>query len=153
MGHVTHTLECNTPVEYAFDYVTDYRLIPGWIMGVKRFTPIGEQTRDVGAQFDGEINLGPMSLNLLLDYTGWEDNKAFSARFSKGVEGTMTMHFSPLGEGKTRISAELDYRVGKGLVGKVLDKAIQAFVGPCLRHVDKNLTRQLHESYAKTATV
>lgn len=151
MGHVEHASACEAPVDYAFEYITDYRNVPKWMLGLKHFAPIGEQTKGVGATFDGAINLGPITLHVAINFTDWEDDKSFGAHFTKGVDGTLTMRFEPLGEDRTRLSVVVDYTVGAGIAGKLLDKAIQAFVGPCLRYIDKHLLRQIKDGYARTA--
>lgn len=152
MGHYTHTLECNVPVEYAFKYITDYRLIPEWVMGVNRCNPLTDQTEGVGAEFDGVVNLGPISVHLLMAFIKWDENREFATRFTKGVEGTLTMNFEAIDENRARMSAELNYSAGNGLMGRLLDKAIRAFIPMCLRYVDKTLSRKLHDGYAEMTT-
>lgn len=154
MEHVEHILQCNAPTDYAFDYATDYQLMPNWVMGIKRYSPITKQTSGIGAKFDGEINFGPISAHIQLSYTEWEAGKLFSALIAKGVKGAVTLKFDPINENQTKITIIVDYSANKsGILGSILEKAMKTFIGPCLRYMEKNLSNQINTNYAAKKVV
>ncbi|QIS11940.1 SRPBCC family protein [Nocardia arthritidis] len=148
MGHVSYTAEGAAPAEFAFEYVADYRNLPRWVFGVKHYTPVGEQSRGVGAVFDSALNLGPMTLHLRGEVIEWEDNAVITLRAVKGVEGTARWTFEPIDAGHSRIGVVLDYRVPGGIAGRALDRVIQAIVGPTVKHAEKHLRHQIESAYA-----
>ncbi|GAB2674509.1 SRPBCC family protein [Nocardia goodfellowii] len=152
MGHVEHAAVANAPREYAFEYVDDYRNVPRWMFGVKHFTPVGEQTSGVGAVFDTAINLGPMTLHVRGDVIEWEENSVIALRAVKGIEGRMRWHFETLGADTAKISVVCDYQVPGGLTGRALDRVIQAFIGPAIRHTEKHLRQQIESGYQKASS-
>lgn len=150
MGHVEHSATCAAPVGFAFTYVADYRNVPTWMFGIRHFTPAGEQTSGVGAVFDTALHLGPTTLHLRADTTEWVDGSRVTMRAIKGIEGTIRWDFQSLGEDVTKVSATADYRVPGGLAGRALDRVIQAFIGPAIRHTEKQLREKIESSYQES---
>jgi len=151
MGHAEHRVECSAPIDHAFTCVTDYRSLPNWVLGLKHFDPLGEQTKGKGAAFDGAVNLGPITLPIRMNFTQWEDNTSFAAHFTDGVEGTLTVGFERIDQQRTLLNVALDYSVGKGISGRLLDKAIGAFIGPSFRYVDHHLPGQIENGDAEVS--
>lgn len=147
MGHVEHSAIGDAPVDFAFEYVADYQNVPKWMFGVKRFTPLGTQTRGLGAKFDTALNLGPTTLNLHAEVTEWVADRLITLYATKGIEATMRWTFAPIDATTTRIRVVADYKVPGGLAGRALDKIIQAFVGPAIRFTEKHLREQIQTAY------
>ncbi|WP_431963058.1 SRPBCC family protein [Nocardia sp. bgisy134] len=143
MGHLEHSATGRAPVDFAFAYVADYRNVPKWLFGIRHYTPVGEQTSGAGAVFDTTVQLGPTTLNLRVEIVEWEDGAKISLHAIKGIEGTVRWGFESVGEDSTKIDVVVDYRVPGGLAGRALDKIIQAFVGPAIRHTEKSLREQI----------
>ncbi|QIS10659.1 SRPBCC family protein [Nocardia arthritidis] len=148
MGHVEHTATGLAPVDFAFDYVEDYRNVPKWMFGIKHFTPLTEQTTGVGARFDTALHLGPTTLHLHAEVIEFVRHEMITLRAVKGIEGTIRWTFAPIDERSMTIGAIADYRVPGGLAGRALDRIIQAFIGPAIRHTEKNLRQQIESAYA-----
>ncbi|MFF3225923.1 SRPBCC family protein [Nocardia suismassiliense] len=150
MGHVEHSATCAAPVDFVFTYVADYRNVPNWMFGIRHFTPVGEQTSGVGAVFDTALHLGPTTLHLRADTIEWIDGARVTMRAIKGIEGRIRWDFATLGAEATKVSATADYRVPGGLAGRALDRVIQAFIGPAVRHTEKNLREKIETSYRES---
>lgn len=103
-----------------------------------------------GATFDTAVHLGPTTLRLRVEVTDWLDNSTVTLRAVKGIEGTIRWDFAAVDESTTRITATVDYRVPGGLAGRALDRIIQAFVGPAIRHTEKHLREHLDRAYAES---
>ncbi|MEV0298705.1 SRPBCC family protein [Nocardia sp. NPDC050710] len=150
MGHVTHSAIGNAPIEFAFTYVADHETVPRWMFGVKHFTPVGEQTSGVGAVFDTALHLGPTTLHLRAEVTEWVEDSVVTLHAIKGIEGTVRWTFAPIDATTTEITAIIDYTVPGGLAGRALDRILQAFIGPAIRHTEKNLRQQIEVGYAES---
>ncbi|GAA5093019.1 SRPBCC family protein [Nocardia iowensis] len=150
MGHVEHSATCKAPVDYAFTYVEDYRNVPEWMYGIRHFTPVGEQTSGVGSVFDTALHLGPTTLHLRTDTIEWMAGSRVTMRAIKGIEGTIRWDFASLGPETTKVTATADYRVPGGLAGRALDRVIQAFMGPAIRHTEKHLREKIETSYQES---
>lgn len=150
MGRVEHSATCAAPVDFAFAYVADYRNVPEWMFGIRHFTPIGEQTSGVGAVFDTALYLGPTTLHLHADTIEWIDGSRVTMRAIKGIEGTIRWDFQALAVDVTKVSATAHYRVPGGLAGKALDRIIQAFIGPAIRHTEKHLREKIETSHQES---
>ncbi|QIS04482.1 SRPBCC family protein [Nocardia brasiliensis] len=150
MGHVEHSAACKAPADFAFGYVADYRNVPRWMFGIRHFTPVGEQTSGVGAVFDTALHLGPTTLHLRADTIEWLEGARITMRAIKGIEGSIRWDFEAIDPDTTNVGATADYRVPGGLAGRVLDRVIQAFIGPAIRHTEKHLREQIETSYRES---
>ncbi|PXX70955.1 polyketide cyclase/dehydrase/lipid transport protein [Nocardia tenerifensis] len=150
MGHVEHSARCAAPVGFAFAYVADYRNVPKWMFGIRHFTPVGEQTSGLGAVFDTALHLGPTTLQLRSDITEWVDDSRVTIRAIRGIEGAIRWDFAAVHARLTEITATADYRVPGGLAGRALDRVIQAFIGPAVRHTEKNLREKIEARYQES---
>ncbi|WP_158608026.1 SRPBCC family protein [Nocardia panacis] len=148
MGHVEVGATARAAIEAAFEYVDDYRHVPDWMFGVKHFTPLGAQTSGVGARFDTALNLGPTTLHLQGEVVEWARDAVVTLRVRKGIEGTLRFTFQPLDAEATRIDAVVDYKVPGGLAGLALDRVLRAFIGPAVRHTERNLRERIEFDYA-----
>lgn len=147
MGHVEHSGVGKAPVDFAYAYVVDYENVPRWMFGIRHYTPVGAQITGVGAVFDTALNLGPTTLHLRVEVTEWEDNSLVALHAVKGIEGTVRWTFESVTAETTKVGAVVDYKVPGGLVGKALDRVIQAFIGPAIRHTEKQLRQQIESAY------
>ncbi|WP_431949788.1 SRPBCC family protein [Nocardia lijiangensis] len=150
MGHVEHSATGGAPVDFAFQYVADYRNVPKWLFGIRHYTPVGEQISGVGAVFDTAVQLGPTTLHLRVEIVEWEDGSKISLHAIKGIEGTVHWRFEAVDQETTEIGVVVDYRVPGGLAGRALDKILQTFVGPAIRHTEKSLREQVLAAYRES---
>lgn len=148
MGSVNHVATVAAPVEFAFAYLSNYRNAPDWMWGLTRLTAQSETTRGVGAVFDTDIRLG--SAPLLIEAVEWEDDKVVSFKAIRGLEGSATWHFEPAGPQRCRITTDVEYRVGRGLAGRALDRLIKAFTATAVRHTDKQVRANVEALYRRT---
>ena len=148
MGHVNHVATVAAPVEFAFAYLSNYRNAPDWMWGLTRLTALTEVTHGVGAVFDTDVRLG--SAPLLIEAVEWVDNQVVSFKAIRGLEGTATWRFEPAGAKRCRITTDVEYRVGRGLAGRALDRLIKAFTAPAVRHTDKQVRVNIEALYRRT---
>jgi uncharacterized membrane protein len=65
------TVNVKTPPERAFDYFADYRHVADVLEGVRRWEPIGEKSKGVGARFDVEMRTLGFPLRSVLRLSRW----------------------------------------------------------------------------------
>ena len=150
MGHVTHRAEAAAPSECAFEYFSDYRNVPKWLLGAEKFEPTGEQTRGVGATFDVLVDVGPFKIKAVVDFTEWVEGERVALHgVAKGLEIVGTWFYRPLEAERCYTEADFTYSVGKGLAAKALDRVLYAFAKLAVKHVDKHLTAQIEQAWAE----
>ena len=128
----------------AFAFVDDYRNGPKWMYGLRSSTPVpGMADTGLGAMHDGALNLGPMTLTIRSEITAYETGRLIGFTATKGIEGTMTIAFSPTGDATCRIDFDVSYRLPGGLRGRLLTGALDVFTGPAVTRTEGNLRREL----------
>jgi len=139
---VVCTAEINAPVEKVFAYVDDFSHAQEWIYGLDRIEAVGEPTHGVGATFDGTMKVG-MSFHSTIRCTGWEQDAYLELESVKGLKNTQRWTFEDLGDGRTKVTAQISYTLPGGPVGLTMAKAIKPFVGIAIRSTSESLTKQV----------
>lgn len=119
--------DVNAPADVAFAYISDYTTTADWLYGLAEFKPLTENTRGLGAKFDGTIKLGA-SLQSLLEVVEFEEGRLMKLDSYKGIKNASRWEVTPTGEGSCKVSATWDYDLGGGIAGKALGKVVEPFV-------------------------
>ncbi|WP_169593657.1 SRPBCC family protein [Antrihabitans stalactiti] len=152
MGHVANSAEVNATADHTFAYISDYRNIEKYMLGLERFEPTGTQTRGVGAEFTSTLDIGPMKLDLHLSVLEWVNDSRITLRCNaKKMEATTCMQLDSLRAESTQLSVTCDYTVGSGLTAKAIDVALLAFSKAAIRYVEKHLREQIEDTYTMRA--
>ena len=85
----------DTSREVAWDYVSDYRNVPQWLYGVKKFVPLTEQESGLGATYDGSVQVGA-TLHSRVEVVGWEEGHLIRFESIKGFKVDATFTFTPI---------------------------------------------------------
>jgi uncharacterized membrane protein len=142
---IVKTTECGAPLEVVFAYVADYRNVPDWLFGVQSFEPVGEVDHGLGAVFDGAMHLG-VTLRSRIEVNAWEDDRLIGFDSVKGFKNSSRWTFERLGDGGTRIIAEVSYSLPFGPAGKALGKVIEPFVKQAVAHSSQHLKEQVEKA-------
>lgn len=145
--HVESTIAA--PVEFAFDYVADFRNGSEWVFGVSKLEIVGELQHGLGTVFDGAIKLGPTTLRAQSKIVRWERPHVVGFESIKGFVNRSTWTLNDPGDGTTELVGDIVYEVPGGLAGRALGKAIAPFVGIALRQSEKALREVLEARYAE----
>lgn len=150
MANITHWVECATPLDFCWRYVSDYRNVPKWMLGVEKFEPIGDQSRGVGAVFDAHMDIGPMRLQPTVDVVEWVEDTHMGLHVTeKLVKATISLQLQSVDAHRCEVNIVTDYTVGKGIAGKLLDKGLIVFARLAIQHMDKHLTKQIESGYMR----
>ena len=134
-----------------FAFVDDHRTTPSWMFGVNHFEPAGEQARGLGTIFDVGARIGPLSLTIALEVVEWIRNERIAMAFVEGpISGVFTWEFAVRDDVGTQLTAIAEYSLSKGLVGRSVEKAINAVLGLGIESTERNLRLRLAEHLAST---
>lgn len=139
---VENTVHIDAPVEVVFAYVDDYSLTTEWIYGLHHMEPIGEQTRGVGATFDGIMKLG-VSLTSRIQCTGWEQDRMIEMTSISGIKNTQRWTFTDMGGDRTRVDAWIKYAFPGGPAGRAMAAAVKPLIGVAMKHTSEALVRNV----------
>lgn len=138
------TLHAHAPTDVptTFDYVADSSNTPKWFYGIKKFQPLTEQTRGLGATFETEVHMGA-TLKSTVECIEYVENEIFTIESTKGIQNKSRWTFSPAGDGGTEISCEFSYHLGSGIAGAALSRLVEPFVAITVKHTTNSLVAQL----------
>ncbi|UDY24417.1 SRPBCC family protein [Nocardioides sp. Kera G14] len=131
---------CDAPVEQVFEYAADHTRVPEWFYGLTSWKPLTEQTRGIGARFEGTVHLGA-TLRSTVEAVDFVENELIAITSVKGFPNASRWQFTP-SEGGTRVDCELTYDFPGGLAGKALAKVVEPFVKIAVAHATKEFTER-----------
>ncbi|TSD93457.1 SRPBCC family protein [Skermania sp. ID1734] len=144
-----HVVEVtDAPVEIAFDYVANYENFPKFMYGMSALKPTTpDNTRGLGATFEGGMQLGPVHLKSTVETIEYEENKVLAVDSIKGFDVDMKFKFTPVDEHHAEVDAYVTYRLPGGIAGKALGKTIEPFVKIAVKYSTHELKKQIAEQY------
>ncbi|WP_063042290.1 SRPBCC family protein [Nocardia pseudovaccinii] len=142
MVEINIVKECAAPAAVAWEYVADYRNLEKFLQGLESLVPTGDRTRGLGAQFDGTMKFGPVSLSAKMEYTAWEEDRLLASRGVEGVDTTFTYRFVDLDENRCRVDLLIELRL-PGVSGRMTAKALEPFLGIAAQRTGEKLSRQI----------
>lgn len=139
---VEKSVEIDAPVAQVFAYVDDFNTTKDWMYGLTKITPVTEQLRGVGAQYDGTMVVG-VPLKARIQCTAWEQDRLIELTSVKGIHTTQRWSFTDLGDDRTRVDARVSYTLPGGPAGKAIEKAVRPVVGIAIKHTSDALVRNV----------
>lgn len=139
---VEHSVEIDAPVAQVFAYVDDFSKTKDWMYGLTKITPVTEQLRGVGAQYDGTMVVG-VPLKARIQCTAWEQDRLIELTSVKGIHTTQRWSFTDLGGDRTRVAARITYALPGGPAGKSIEKAVRPVVSIAIKHTSDALVRNV----------
>ncbi|MGW4247684.1 SRPBCC family protein [Nocardia sp. NPDC004722] len=152
MVHVHHTGIAATPLDFAFDYVSDFRNFPEWMFGIEYLRPVGEIAQGNGAVFEGAMKLG-VTLHSTIEITEWKPNCLLRTESRSGFVNRSSWRFLGIDERTTELAVDIEYELPGGLAGKALGRVIEPFVVVALRHSDHTLRTALESRFGGRSEV
>lgn len=137
---VEHSVEIAAPVDEVFAFVDDHTKTRTWMYGLDRIEPVGDQTRGVGAEYDGVMKIG-VPLKSRIRCTVWEENRRIELTSVKGIKNTQRWTFTAIDEGRTRVDAWISYSLPGGPAGATMGAAVKPLIGVAVRNTSESLVR------------
>jgi uncharacterized membrane protein len=147
MVDIHHEGTCEAPLEVAFAYIDDYRNATGWMFGLAKFEPVGDQVQGLGSVFDGTFQVKPVKLSSTVRVTRWEQDKVIAFESIKGFKNSSTWEFSAVSPTQTKVTVTFSYELPGGLAGRAMGKALEPIVALSVRHTDAALRHAIEAHY------
>ncbi|WP_067677546.1 SRPBCC family protein [Nocardia miyunensis] len=162
MGHIKYASDVGAPVEVAFTYTDTPMFVPEWMVGVATFEPTDDPGDESGAVYAATLRLGVWHPTVECEITQYRPNAVIGytlrrRRSGKAAPadsdpartpaawGTMTLHFDPLGYGRTVLTSEIDYPEAHRLPGRMCAPMVASTLRWMLRRTESQLRRAIEE--------
>ena len=132
----------NAPLDESFAYVADYRTIPEWMFGIKKFEPVGEKDYGLGSVFDVSLSMG-VPINTRIETVEFEENQVIGMDSVKGFKARSRWSFEADGPDRTKVTANVSYHLPFGPAGRAMGKVMQPFVRQAVNHISRHLKANL----------
>ncbi|NLG56716.1 MAG: SRPBCC family protein [Rhodococcus sp.] len=150
MIHIRHKGEATAPIEIVFAYLDDHTTVPDWMFGISTFTPVGEFTDGIGAQFDSVMKVGPATFESRLEVTEWVENETIELSSLSGTVTTSTWRVTAISDTVTELDVDFGYSLGNSLAAKALNRVVEPVIGTAIKTTEENLRRNVEEIYARS---
>jgi hypothetical protein len=159
MGHIKYASDVGAPVEVAFTYTDTSMFVPEWMVGIATFEPSGDTGYGVGSIYEATLRLGVWHPTVECEITRYRPNAVIGytlrrRRSGKAAPadpaepatpwGTMTLHFDPLGYGRTVLTSEIEYETAR-IPGRMCVAAVHSTLRWTLRRTESQLRRAIEE--------
>ncbi len=132
----------SVPTVFAFDYVSDFTLMPEWLYGIQEIRRLNDIPFGVGARYEGAIKLGA-TLRSSVEITAHEPNRLLATESRTGFVNQSSWWFRELADELTEIHTTVDYELPGGLAGRLFAKAIEPFIAIAVASTERNLRSNL----------
>jgi uncharacterized membrane protein len=132
----------DAPLDVTFAYVADYRTIPEWMFGVRKFEPVTDKDYGRGSVFDVSLSLG-VPINTRIETVEFEEGRVIGMDSVKGFKARSRWYFEADGPGRTKVTANVSYELPFGPAGRAMGKVMQPFVRQAVSHVSQHLKSNL----------
>lgn len=124
---IVRTETCAAPLSVAFAYVADYRKIPDWMFGIKKFEAVGDKDYGLGSVFDVTLSLG-VRIHTTIEAVEWEEGRVIGMDSVRGFKARSRWYFESVAQDRTEVTATVSYELPFGPAGKAMGKAMEPFV-------------------------
>ncbi|WP_067687649.1 SRPBCC family protein [Nocardia jejuensis] len=147
MVHIHHRGEAAVPIEFAFEYMSDFDHLKDWLYGLQNAKLVGDVPhKQVGATYEGAARIGA-TLKAKVRITEIEQNRFLATESVSGFSFQSRWEFQELGPERGALIVDVDYQLPGGLAGRALGAAIEPFVAIAIRHTESKLRHALEERY------
>ena len=108
--------------KHVFALVGDPERYPSLLAGMTTWKPVSGQTHGVGARFRTLMKVGSVEVGGIVSVARWEEDSCIEWIAEKGVRQSGRWTLTPAGDGGTELRLEIDYDIGGGLVGKLVER-------------------------------
>jgi len=132
----------DAPLDVTFAYVADYRTIPEWMFGVRKFEPVTDKDYGLGSVFDVSLSLG-VPINTRIETVEFEEGRVIGMDSVKGFKAKSRWYFEADGPERTKVTASVSYELPFGPAGRAMGKVMQPFVKQAVSHISQHLKSNL----------
>ena len=132
----------DAPLDVTFAYVADYRTIPEWMFGVRKFEPVTDKDYGLGSVFVVSLSLG-VPINTRIETVEFEEGRVIGMDSVKGFKAKSRWYFEADGPERTKVTASVSYELPFGPAGRAMGKVMQPFVKQAVSHISHHLKSNL----------
>jgi len=136
MTLVSVQVEVEAPVGSVWEVISDPRNLPHWDRHIVRVTGVPEGGLDAGVRYVTEMRFMALRAHVRAEVLEWEPPRRSTIRLSGILNATVTSTVEPLGEDRSLLRHEVEYRFRGGPLGDLVARSL-ALVGGAqyaLRH-------------------
>ena len=120
MTFIQRAVEVNAPADTVFDVIDTPRRVPEWAAGITSVSDIRESEGRVGDTMKATYSVMGMRFPMRWTITEHEKPTKLTFQARGGIGGKMGFFLEP-SDGTTRVIWEVDYSLGWGALGKVMN--------------------------------
>ncbi|GAB09186.1 hypothetical protein GOARA_031_00110 [Gordonia araii NBRC 100433] len=142
MGQISHENTVNAPIAKVWDYMSEVANLPNWMFGMSEMTPLSDQTRGEGAQFQSRMKVGAR-VDSVVEITRWVEGKEIDTASVSGFSNKTRWKLTEVDPDTTKISVEIEYNFPGGFAGKAIAKLVEPGVHAAVSASDHKLNNIL----------
>jgi len=119
--HISQKIRIERPPADVFKLIGDPARHQSFLAGATTFKPVTAQTQGVGARFRVLMKVGSVEVGGIVEIDRWEDDVVIEWTTVQGVHQTGRWLLAPT-DGGTELTFELDYDIGGGPVGWLVER-------------------------------
>ena len=104
-----------------FKLIGDLPQHPEFLVGTV-WKPVSNQTHGVGARYRVLMKIGSVQVGGIVEVIRWEDDALIEWSAVQGVHQTIRWLLSPTDDGGTELQIEVDYDIGGGFIGGLVER-------------------------------
>jgi uncharacterized membrane protein len=139
------TVTVDAPVDACFAYVGDHHNATQFMLGIKRYEPLTQQTEGKGARFLAVVEVAGRKLEAEMEITEWVDGEKMLAVSRKGPKTEGGWSFEEYDDGTTDITLSYAYEV-PGVFRLLPRRLIEGIVERGLQHSLRRLKDQIERA-------
>jgi carbon monoxide dehydrogenase subunit G len=134
------------PPRAVWDYITDFENYLGFVAGLTRWEPAGDETRGIGARFRVLFRVGAADVGGLIEIVEWDEERDIAFTSVTGLDQRGRWRVREERDGATRVEFRWAYGVaGAGIAGLIAERLAAPRLRRDLRQSLENLKRNLEE--------
>ena len=118
---VSQRIHIDREPKEVFALLSDTPRYPEFLTAMTRWKPMSEKTQGVGARFRILMKVGSVEVGGIVEVTRWDEDACIEWSAVQGVRQAGRWLVTP-SDGGTDFRVEIDYDIGGGLVGKLVER-------------------------------
>jgi carbon monoxide dehydrogenase subunit G len=129
---VRTTIEVEAPPEQVWRVVADPQNLPRWDRHIADVRGVPPEGLASGTEYETDVQLAGIRSTVKARVEELDRPHFARIRLDGLIDAVVTTHLTPVGEGRTRLDQEVDFRFRGGPVGRMAARALKLTGGPSL---------------------
>jgi carbon monoxide dehydrogenase subunit G len=129
---VRTTIEVEAPPERVWRVVADPANLPRWDRHIADVRGVPPDGLAAGTEYETDVQLAGVRSTVRARVEELDRPHFARVRLDGLIDAVVTTHLTPVGEGRTRLDQEVDFRFRGGRLGRMAARALKLTGGPSL---------------------